>query len=195
MRDGYTDSRGRWTACPILFPEARTFRDLFSEARFATGMPGIDTDDPTCWRYVTGTSGNIAAPHWHKTKRRYIKTRNGKFWCHGIGAADFMSCWVRPLPGVIPAAESHLIGRAGSLEVIQRGDGVLVTLRDCHGIGARWLALLDNGESLLSLMSIEDHAAFEAARLWESQAASCVIGDTVDTDRAAQFGISVIEGR
>lgn len=192
---GYTDSRGRWTARPILFPEARTTRDLFSEARFAIGAPPIDAKDETSWRYVTGLHAEVAAPHWRRTKRRYIKTRNGKFWCHGIGAADFLSCIVRPLPGVIAETEKHLISRAGSFELIQRSDGLLVTLRDNLGIGSRWLALLDNGESLLPLMPTEDQAAYEAARLWEQQAHSCVDGDTVDRDRAAQFNIQVIEGR
>lgn len=195
MRNGYTDTRGRFTACPILFPDARTFRDLFSEARFAVGMPGIDPQDATCWRYVTGTSANAAAPHWNRTKRRYIKTRGGKFWCHGTGASDFMSCWARPLPGIVAEAEKHLIGRAGSLEVIQRGDGVLVTLRDCHGIGSRWLALLDAGESLLSLMSADDQSAYEAARRWEQRAQSCVDGDDVDRAKAESFGIPVVEGK
>lgn len=195
MRNGYTDTRGRWTACPILFPDARTFRDLFSEARFATGMPAIDHDDPTCWRYVTGTSASVAAPHWYRTKRRYIKTRGGKFWTHGIGAADFMACNVRPLPGIVAKAEETLISRAGSFEIIQRGDGVLVTLRDNHCIGARWLALLDTGESLLSLMSTEDHAAYEADRLWQQRAQSCVDGENVDRTKAESFGIPVIEGK
>lgn len=192
MRDGYTDSRGRRTAKPIIFPEARRFCDLFSEARFATGMPPIDHEDPTCWRYVMGTSGGIAAPHWHRTSRRYIKTRGGKFWCHGIGVSDFMSCNVRPLPGIIAKAEESLFSRAGSFEMIQCSDGVLVTLRDSHGIGARWLALLDNGESLLSLMSAADHAAFEAARLWETQARACVDAEgDVDHEKAARFGIGL----
>jgi hypothetical protein len=195
MSDGYTDTRGRWTACPILFPDARTFRDLFSEARFATGMPTIDPQDPTCWRYVTGTRANVAAPHWHRTKRRYIKTRDGKFWCHGIGVADFMSCNVRPLPGIVAKVEETLISRAGSFEIIQHSGGVLVTLRDNHGIGSRWLALLDAGESLLSLMSTEDHAAYATARLWEQQAQSCVDGETVGRTKAESFGIPVIEGK
>lgn len=193
--NGYTDTRGRWTACPILFPEARTVRDLFSEARFATGMPTRDPNDKTSWRYVSGTSADVAAPHWHRTNRRYIKTRDGKFWCHGIGTAEFMSCNVRPLPGIIAEAERHLISSAGSFEFIQRSDGLLVTLRDSHGIGSRWLALLDNGESLLPLMPTEDQAAYESARLWERQAESCVDGETVDAERAAQFNVQVIDGR
>ncbi len=192
---GYTDTRGRWTARPILFPEARTVRDLFSEARFATGMPTINRNDPTSWRYVSGTIANVAAPHWNRTNRRYIKTRDGKFWCHGIGVAEFMSCNVRPLPGIIAKAEETLISNAGSFEIVQRSDGLLVTLRDSHGIGSRWLALLDNGESLLTLMSVEDSAEYEAARLWEQQAKSCVDGETVDVKRAAQFNIKVIDGR
>lgn len=192
MNNGYTDERGRWTARPILFPDARTFRDLFSEARFATHMPTIDLEDLTCWRYVTGTRANIAAPHWHRTKRRYIKTRGGKFWTHAIEAAGFMSCNVRPLPGIVARAEETLISRAGSFEVIQRSDGVLVALSDNHGIGSRWIALLDNGESLLSLMSADDQAAYEAARLWKQQAQSCVDGEAVDSAKAAAFGVEVI---
>jgi hypothetical protein len=193
MRDGYTDSRGRWTARPILFPEARTFADIFSAAKLGQGMPAIDYQDATCWRYATSTSAHDAAPVGHMGGKHYVRINaDGTLFCFGRGGAvAFTSSWVKPLPGVVAEAEKSLISAAGSFEIIKRSDGILVTLRDNHGIGARWIALLDEGQSLLPLMSEEDQTAWAAHLAREADVQSIVVDGIVDRDRAAALGVPV----
>jgi hypothetical protein len=191
-REGYTDNRGRWTAKPILFPDARTFHDIFSEARLAEGMPRINPDDDTCWRYVCATSARRAAPIGHMGGKHYLRTRkDGSFSCFGRAGARFMSPHARPLPGVVRKAEESMISAAGSFEVIDRTDGVLITLRDNNGIGTRWIALLDPGESLIPLMSQADQDAWAHHLAREADVRSIVDGGTVNTGRAEAFGVEI----
>lgn len=133
----------------IYFPEIKKISEVFSEAVLATGMPPYGSN----WRYLSGVHAY--------TGGTYYKTACGI----GHRNSQFTSLWVKPHPFIIEAIQPYLISPAGHMGIREN----LVTLSDSCGIGVRWVAELDEGETPLSVMSSVDQKfwADEKARYEE----------------------------
>lgn len=164
---------------PLLLPKARSFADLFKSAvivrQVALGK-GKGTAYPAPEGYVyIGEDFRDGRPtiagHYGGT-RSLDPTRtygDGTPICQHFGAT-WCVCYVKPKFDVPGFPSGRFSMQTGLLRAIQREDGVLITAEGRSGIGSEWVALLDAGDSLESLLSAEDQEFLQTERAAEKAA-------------------------
>lgn len=171
----FIKARGFMMVRPILLPEARAFTDLFESAVIVkqeynkSSRGGSYFSAPAGYVYIREAT---IAGHYGGTRsldptRTYgdgtpIRQHHGASW---------HVCYVKPrfeVPG-FPSGRNFGM-ESGSFEAIKRTDGVLVTCNSRNSIGSEWVALLDGGDSLESLLSVADQEFLARERAVEKEA-------------------------
>lgn len=151
----------------VLLPAARAYTDIISAAKIVkqvvTKNKGSYCPAPPGYVYMAERNG--VAGHYGG-RREYRDLGNGEKVRTHYGA-EWYVLYVLPT-FTIPVM---LDGRKGSLEAITRSDGsTLITANSASFIGSSWIAVLDEGDSIESLLSTEDQEFLARERAAEKAA-------------------------
>lgn len=169
----------------LEIPEARAFTDLFTNAVIVKQVAhavkkGTAYPAPSGYYYISESRIEPSIAGHYGGKRTLDPTRTygdgTPIRCH-YGATWYV-CYVEPKPEVAqylyypsgPRFESQ----AGSFSAIKHEDGVLITTEGRTSIGSTWVALLDKGDMLESLLSAEDQEFLRREREAEENAYAIV---------------------
>lgn len=179
---------GRSTHKPLAFPDARKVSDVFDAAKLGEGMPDVTTG----WHYVGALHGGAFCGRIGGSTYIVLRKGTDELFCLGGKGNVFISTHAKPKTDIIPTVSATMISAVGSFETVVRTDGrVLVTARDDQGIGTRYVALLDAGETLESMFSNDDQQTLAAHRAQRATVESCVRDGRVNVEMAKKLGIEL----
>lgn len=157
---------GRYFGAALHMPEAKRMAELFTAAAFLPHESGRNSA-PAGFRHISAHGASGVAPARNMGGKRYVVAHADGTAHRGISGSRFHCTYAEPSAAAVAALDSYFgyQGGAESFEIMDRGDGLLVTARGRGGIGLLWLALLDAGESLIPLMppAVAEALAADAA--------------------------------
>lgn len=184
-----------FVAKPLAMPAAKSFADIFAAVDLKP-WPYNPTEKEG---FVSATRADKVAFFGHLYAEHYIKTRaDGRFFCFGVRKQQHFSTYALHKREVVQIAESSLVtmDRGFSYEIVKRSDNrLLVLIKDGHHIGSRWLALLPEGETLMSLYSDHERGEIQAAWDRDNEVHSLVKDDVIDFERAAALGVAIVKDK
>lgn len=159
---------------PLLLPKARTVRDIFASVALYPSQNGVYRDEVN---YVKAGAAYISAmrapgfdyadrlgatyewsPKWLKRGEKICSIRGGERW---VTAAVPTEEVVATYGSGVGSGEWDL----ATFEVIRWEDGRhLVCVRSNNGFSSQWLAILDAGETALSMLSEAELSRIAAER-------------------------------
>lgn len=170
----------------LFFPKARTFADIFEAACFLpsyTREPSREHGAPVLqepgFYYIVGR-GMRGYPETTYDANigvgRYVRTFSDGTVCRGEkGNGKRHHTRVKPKPGIVEAVEPAMISPLGTFEAITWHSGaILITARDDHGIGTRWLAVLDPGSTVDEILPQDQLAMIQKHKAEEAADWSCI---------------------
>lgn len=172
----------------LAVPEARTMADLFEAAALVPQQEGGRTYRESLahvtreaggegFIYMGGSRSKCAPSVYIGGRRRWSdnghRWRNGKYTSiYAKPVAEVWRWWGGNVHDMFNREDDFALA---GFEFVERDDGILAIARTRCGIGERWIALLDKGETLVSLLSAADQLKITAEAVadfaaWEDEA-------------------------
>jgi hypothetical protein len=168
---------------PLWFPKARKFSDLFESAvvdQAFTGPGNIHTGTQSKnipgYYMLSANSARGAAYSGNMGGRRYVQMFRDGTCVRGRSGCEFFVTKVKWKVDFKTKARKGMISHdISSCEAITWADGeILITARDSHGIGTRWVAVLDPGSKVDEIMTPENLAFLASEKAADDAAWSCI---------------------
>lgn len=163
----FLHERGYLTWQTVLYPKARAYTDLFESAKIVKQVhlgkgKGTSYPAPEGMIYIaersSGGKPSIAGNYGGTRSLDHTRTYGDGTPIRQHYGATWHVCYVKPTFDCPEFPSGRNFGmQRGSFEAIRRDDGtILIVANSPNGIGSTWIAILDEGDSLESLLSVED---------------------------------------